>query len=80
MFDLDLDILHFFELLRSPNYQFFLILYYIADVVGSLSGAIGDESTLFEHGNFEVRIASFCPGCGTRASRRTANDDEFLSL
>jgi hypothetical protein len=48
VFHLDLDILFLLELLRSSNHQFLLILYYIADVVGSFSGAIGYKLTLLK--------------------------------
>jgi hypothetical protein len=80
MFRFDVDILHLFKLLGSSNHQFCLILHYIADVVGSFSGAIGYESTLLEHGDFKIRIDSFCSGSCAGASSRTTNDDEPLSV
>ena len=62
VFHLDLDILHLFEFLGSPDNQFFLIFYYIADVVRSFSGAIGDETTLLKQGNFKFRVDPFRSG------------------
>jgi hypothetical protein len=37
VFCLHINILHLFKLLRGSNHQFFLIFYYIADVVGGFS-------------------------------------------
>jgi len=65
-------LLQLFPCLLSRNY--------IADVVGSFSEAIRYESTLLEHGDFELRINSFCSGSSTGASSRTANDNEPLSV
>ena len=59
VFHLDLNILFLLELLRSSNNQFLLIFYYIADVVGGFSGAIGYELTLLKQGDFKFGVDPF---------------------
>jgi hypothetical protein len=80
MSGLDLDILHLFKLLGSSDNQFFLIFYYIADVVGSFSGTVGDKLTLFKHGYFQPGIASFCSCRRAWTGGGSTDDQEFFFL
>jgi hypothetical protein len=74
----DFDLLLFPEFLRCPGDQIIRIFYYIPDVIGELSGPVGDKLPLLQHDDTHIRILSAgCAGCGG-TGRRAPYDDHII--
>jgi len=75
----DVDPLLGLKFLRSAGDQFRVVLDYITDVIGQLSGADGDKFSLFQHGN--IGLGRFPPGAaGRRGSGRRSADDHYFQF
>lgn len=74
----DVDVLFLPELFRGAGDKFFGLPDYIADVIGLISGRVGDVRALFEEDDFELGIHPPGPAGCRSPPGDAADNQQFL--
>ena len=80
MFEFDLYLLPFPKFLWGPDNQGLIVGDYIPDVIGKLSGPIGDKLSFLQHGNIGVRIFHSGRAGRCRSGCRAPYDEQIKLL